>query len=475
MAGYKTSVIIPVYNTERYVDECIRSVLNQTQKEVEVILIDDGSTDRSYEIMFFYAERYANIRVFRQENKKLGAARNLGMESARGKYILFLDSDDYIKENCLEELYNYAERKQLDFITYDSEIFVDCTGDRMKFSEYDRSTSGIAADKVYCGREFLNSYYKIGGVFVSACLAYYNAGFLREHQLYFEEQVYYEDNEFSLKVYYCAKRMMYLPQKLYVRRYRENSIMTSDCGIVHLQSAFKMNEKCMRILLQRGIEENKEGIRAVISNLANRLLKQIQSFQNKKALYDNQYMLDFCSFFTECDEGVLFSNIGLGLAFDFYCIFTMILDKGFLAEESDMEKMIRVKAAILRNKIEDTITELLAVWALAEGKIIIYGTGDIADRIVFCYGRLYGKDALENRIIFANTRAGEGSVYFGKYPVMQIGHMGDYPVSMVIVASTRYEREMCDQLKQLYGNRYFYVTYREIANISLAEKKSDKE
>ena len=107
MAEYKTSVIVPVYNTEKYLDECIQSILRQTQKEVEIILVDDGSTDHSYEIMCHYAEQHTNVRIFQQENKKLGAARNLGMKYANGKYYFFLDSDDYIKENCLEELYDH--------------------------------------------------------------------------------------------------------------------------------------------------------------------------------------------------------------------------------------------------------------------------------------------------------------------------------------------------------------------------------
>lgn len=176
MAEYKTSVIIPIYNTEQYLNDCIRSVLNQTQREVEIILVDDGSTDCSYAVMQSYAERYA-IKVFRQENKKLGAARNLGMRHASGKYVFFLDSDDYIRENCLEELYDHAEKNRLDFVTYDSEIFVECAGERKDFSEYDRSMLGIAEDKVYRGRDYLNDYFGIGGVFVSACLAYYNAEF----------------------------------------------------------------------------------------------------------------------------------------------------------------------------------------------------------------------------------------------------------------------------------------------------------
>ena len=472
MSEYKTSVIIPIYNTEQYLNDCIRSVLNQTQREVEIILVDDGSTDCSYAVMQSYAERYA-IKVFRQENKKLGAARNLGMRHASGKYVFFLDSDDYIRENCLEELYDHAEKNRLDFVTYDSEIFVECAGERKDFSEYDRSMLGIAEDKVYRGRDYLNDYFGIGGVFVSACLAYYNAEFLREHQIFFEEQVYYEDNEFSLKVYYNAGRMMYLPQKLYVRRYRENSIMTSRCGIVHLQSALRMNEKCLQILLQMADStENKEGTRAVIAILANRLLRQMQSYQNKEDLRNNQYVLDLCRFFAACDGEALRSCLGLELAFDFYCIFFGMIDVGCLSEVSDLEMKLKIRLGTLRHEIKEAIDGLLAGWGLSEDKIVIYGTGNVAERIVHCYRTIYEEPVLMGkRVVFADSEAGNSPVYLGKYPVRQIDQIGDDSVSVIIVASTKYEREMCARLDQLYGGKYSYVTYREIANISIDGKK----
>ena len=92
----KTSVIIPVYNTEDYLEECLDSVLAQTQREIEVILVDDGSTDSCPEIEHRYAERDPRVRVIMQENQRQGAARNRGLEQARGKYVYFMDSDDLI-------------------------------------------------------------------------------------------------------------------------------------------------------------------------------------------------------------------------------------------------------------------------------------------------------------------------------------------------------------------------------------------
>ena len=106
----KISVIIPVYNVEKYLRECLDSLINQSFKDFEVICIDDGSTDKSYKILEEYSQKDSRIKVLKQEHNGAGAARNLGIEIAKGKYIQFLDSDDYFEPNMLEELYNTAEK-----------------------------------------------------------------------------------------------------------------------------------------------------------------------------------------------------------------------------------------------------------------------------------------------------------------------------------------------------------------------------
>ena len=474
MIKYKTSVIVPVYNTEDFLDECIQSVLNQTQKEVELILIDDGSTDNSYEIMRSYAERHENIKVLRQENKKLGAARNLGLKNALGKYIFFLDSDDYMTKNCLKEVYDCAEKHDADFVTYDAENFIEYEEAGKTFPDYDRSRIGIDENRIYRGLDFLNTYFLRGGAFVSACLSCYRASFLKENDICFSEQIYYEDNEFAIKVCSSAKRMMYLPQKLYVRRYRPDSIMTAEIGIVHLQSAMKMNEVCLGLLT--GIwsdAERQEGIRGIISILACRLLKQMQGYKNKTDLYNNSYLKELCPFFTTCDRGRLLSSLGLELAFDYYCVFSAVLEWGCLDEMQSLKERLQADVTDLKKRIKCVTDRLLIELNITSGNkgdIVIYGTGDIAGKIADCYTKIYGRiSGIEERIIFANTRVGSENLYAGRYPLRAIGQVSDESVSVIIVASTRYEYDMCAQLMQLYGNKYNYITYRELANRSIVD------
>ena len=110
----KVSVIIPVYNTEQYLKPCIESLLNQTLKDIEFIFINDGSTDNSLKILEEYAKKHKSIKVYTTQNQGVGKARNLGLEKAKGKYIGFVDSDDYINKHYFNELYRVAKKHQTD-------------------------------------------------------------------------------------------------------------------------------------------------------------------------------------------------------------------------------------------------------------------------------------------------------------------------------------------------------------------------
>lgn len=113
----KISVIIPVYNVEEYLKECLDSVINQTLKEIEIICIDDCSTDSSYSILEEYAKKDSRIVLIKnKENMGVGYNRNIGIKEAKGEYIGFIDSDDYISEDYYENLYNTAKKYNSDVV-----------------------------------------------------------------------------------------------------------------------------------------------------------------------------------------------------------------------------------------------------------------------------------------------------------------------------------------------------------------------
>ena len=118
MKKYKVSVIIPVYNVEKYIDKCLSSLVNQTLKDIEIIVVNDGSPDNSQKIIDKYVKKYPKkIKSFIKENGGQGSARNFGLTKANGEYIGYVDSDDYVELDMYEKLYNKAKTNNYDIVT----------------------------------------------------------------------------------------------------------------------------------------------------------------------------------------------------------------------------------------------------------------------------------------------------------------------------------------------------------------------
>lgn len=119
----KVSTIIPIYNSEKYLRECVESILNQTYKDIECILVDDGSTDNSPSICDEYAEKDSRVKVIHQKNARIGAARNAGIEIAEGEFITFIDSDDRLELNAYETAVRIITEKKADIVQWDVQYF----------------------------------------------------------------------------------------------------------------------------------------------------------------------------------------------------------------------------------------------------------------------------------------------------------------------------------------------------------------
>src|SRR5690625_806428 len=153
MKKIKASVIIPVYNTEKYIGEALRSIIHQDLEDIEIIVINDGSTDDSLKIIQTVAEKDARIRIFSQENKGLSESRNHGIETAGGEFIYFMDSDDILAPGTLSHCYRKCKEEKLDFIFFDAITF-GCS-DVPSVINYQRTH--LFAEKVYNGPEILRS------------------------------------------------------------------------------------------------------------------------------------------------------------------------------------------------------------------------------------------------------------------------------------------------------------------------------
>lgn len=111
------SIIVPIYNTEIYLRKCIDSLLDQTYKHIEIILVNDGSTDSSFSICLEYANKYSNIKIVNQQNKGVSAARNAGIAEASGKYVTFVDSDDFLAPNAIQIMHDLIFEKNVDIVS----------------------------------------------------------------------------------------------------------------------------------------------------------------------------------------------------------------------------------------------------------------------------------------------------------------------------------------------------------------------
>lgn len=218
------SIVIPVYNVEKYLAECVDSVLAQTYTDWEAILVDDGATDSSGRMCDEYAKKDSRIRVIHRENGGLSAARNTGLNAARGEYVYFLDSDDYILPRTLEELQRTARREQADVVFFDGFVFFDeC--------EADDSVSRYTRKKCYQtenGREMLVQLLRKDEYRTPVQFLFSRKDFFNKHDLQFLEGIIHEDELFTFLVYNADGRVAHCHEQLYARRVRPASIMTSS-------------------------------------------------------------------------------------------------------------------------------------------------------------------------------------------------------------------------------------------------------
>lgn len=143
----KISVIIPVYNVDKYLKQCLESIINQTLKDIELIIVDDGSTDNSKEVIEYYKSKYCNIKTLYQKNQGVSVARNLALKHANGEYVFYMDSDDFLENNCLELLYDRAKKTDSEIVIFSHKEIYDDT-----ISGKDREAIlGVNEEKIYDG------------------------------------------------------------------------------------------------------------------------------------------------------------------------------------------------------------------------------------------------------------------------------------------------------------------------------------
>lgn len=218
----KVTAVIPVYNTEAYVEQAVRSVMEQTLREIEIVVINDGSTDRSLAVVERLAAGDDRIVIFSQPNKGLSEARNAGIDRAHGEFIHFMDSDDLLEADAYELCYRRATDERLDFVFFDAESF-GAAEPGADWLDYHRVAA--VGDEVRPGADQLARMLDKRRYRASACLSFIRTEYLLAQRLRFYPHIIHEDELFTPQLYLAAARTAGIARAFFRRRVREGSIM----------------------------------------------------------------------------------------------------------------------------------------------------------------------------------------------------------------------------------------------------------
>ncbi len=243
------SVIVPVYNVKGYLGKCLDSLAAQTVKDCEFLCIDDGSTDGSYMLIERYMKEDSRFKLIRERNQGPAETRNVGIRNAQGKYLVFLDADDYLSnDQVLERLFREAEEHHLEIVSFETELFYEGslkeTNDKDFYYYKKHSYEGIREGWSFFVEMITNQEYCD-----SACLLCVRRQWLLEENISFYPGILYEDALFCMHCFLRAKRMVHLPEKLYTYRIREKSIMTTKARWENVRSRVVLYREILRLLV----------------------------------------------------------------------------------------------------------------------------------------------------------------------------------------------------------------------------------
>lgn len=284
----KISVIVPVYNVEKYLRECLDSIINQTFKDIEIICVNDGSTDGSLEILEEYASKDDRIIIINQENQGLGKTRNYALSIVQGEYIAFVDSDDFIRPDAYEIVYNKFKETDVDIVLFD---FATCkeNGRLSKKHSLCKSKEQKLSYKLKNNSVFKLSDFK-RKTFTDLTLycwdKVYKTKFIKDNNIYFSTARFCEDQIFSISSYLLAKKILYINEHLYVYRTRESSLIHEPSK--DIVSAFYNIDILKNFLIKNNLLESYQ------NEFENYMRRALHSQYQKLAKEKNEEFLQKC-------------------------------------------------------------------------------------------------------------------------------------------------------------------------------------
>lgn len=285
----KVSVIIPVYNVEQYIDKCLKSLANQTLNEIEIIVVNDGSPDNSQKIIDKYVKKYPNkIRSFIKENGGQGSARNFGLLQAKGEYIAYVDSDDWVENTMFEEMYNKAILDNSDIVVCGNNV-VSMNGEILK----------VESSLMYKD-DILNILFGKMAVWNKI----YKKELLLKNKIEFRQKVWYEDIDFSAKILFDTLKISFVDKPFYNYLLRPGSTMNNSNIQKNLELLLAFDEMIHYFKGNNNFEKNYERLEFLclyhvyIAGIT-RLINCNVPMKNKKVIikkYENYIKNNFKTF-----------------------------------------------------------------------------------------------------------------------------------------------------------------------------------
>lgn len=280
------SIIIPVYNMGKYLDQCLESVFCQIDDSIEVIIVNDGSTDNSYKIIEKYLKLYKNIVYIEQENQGLSISRNKGLELAKGEYIMFLDSDDYLEQNSISNIYIKAKEKDADILIF---------GHRKVYDEnnsFDKTNTIFDENKAFEGDQVAQRMLS-GDIEGYCCDKLLKHEYIKENKLEFQQGIYIEDFFPIFQQVYKSKQIGFYNEVVYNYRQRKDSISNSKNK--KLLTDFSLCvENVLKYIDKNEININKKYIDSYKSQAFNFMITIFFEINNKNEnIYSEFYNLGY--------------------------------------------------------------------------------------------------------------------------------------------------------------------------------------
>lgn len=462
------SVIIPVYNVEEYIRECLESVFCQMDSDIEVIIVNDGSVDNSYaicqEIISHWKDHYS-ITLLNQNNQGLSAARNNGMAMAHGEYLMFLDSDDMLAEGTFDKLKQYIrEFQNIELFFYDAMIKNEI-GESLSERRYIRLNSVDSV--VVSGKEYFAKYY-FSPMVISSCMCLYKVDFLRQNNFMFEPDRLYEDVFFSFRTVLAAKTVLYMPEVLYVRRYRANSITTVKKTSRHIQDHIYAYEQCMRFIEKDCSDRQISNSLYYFVYSSLRYFNNMQIEENDDKMRIEQFYNNIISFYCTLSN--------MQKSFTFYKGLSDLLGYGennkLTVNDRNISSLLDAlnlnTVSEIKEYLEETINRFYQVIFSAipfqdeKSTVGIYGSGKHSRQLMDEYQKQNGK--IKAQIFFIDSKKKSFEEKYSDCDIINIADAEKY-VDIIIISSFIYHldlKKLCKKyvLKKSIGIIDFYEEER---------------